>query len=289
MTSWRRLASPWTVVAALLVVLLAIGIEVGVLADIISPSVWLDVIALWPIGAIGLVAAPIVWLIGDRQPRHLAIAGLSVFTWLAVGFALHVSGSELLPVGVTAVEGPDADDAVSGHLEIELEAGRVDLEGGAIGSYRVSPIRAGGVVGAPSVFEQSDGAELRVVVVPRDDPGMYVFRGWTVSLGSGLRWTIDVAAPELSVDLTGVDVTTATLRSDASEIAIGPVSAASVIDLVGTHRVVVAEGTPIRLQGEGVVPDDWILIDGGGARSPVDGEGWLVVAEGGSHVEIWYR
>lgn len=289
MNSWRRLASPWAVIAAFLVILLAVGIEVGVLADIISPSVWLDVIALWPIGAVGLVAAPIVWMVGDRRPRHLAIAGLSLFTWLAIGFALHVSGSELLPVALTAVDGPEPGDAVSAHLEIDLAAGRVDLAGAEIGSYRVSPIRAGGVVGAPSVFEQSDGTDLRVVVVPREDAGMYVFRGWMVGLGPGLAWTLDVAAPELSVDLTDVEVTTATLRSEASEIAIGPVSVASVMDLVGTHRVVVPEGTPVRLQGEGVVPDDWILLEGGGARSPVDGEGWLVVAEGGSHVEIWYR
>ena len=57
MPSVRGRIGPWVLISLVLPVVVAGGIEFGALAGILSPSVWIDVLALWPVAAFGAIAA----------------------------------------------------------------------------------------------------------------------------------------------------------------------------------------------------------------------------------------
>jgi hypothetical protein len=204
--------SPWPFVALGLTVILVAGLVLGVLGRILSPSVWLDLIALWPLPVLGVLAGVGTWFATGRR-RHLAIVGLSTFTWLALGLGLHLSAAPWLPVAVSEVVGPPAIGLETARLVIDLEVGAVGLAAGTGVVYQVSPMRSGGEVAAPIAYEQQRGGDLSVVVVPRPDAGVFVFGGWSVALAPDLTWSLDVSASDLDIDLTGIAVTRAHLES----------------------------------------------------------------------------
>jgi hypothetical protein len=288
--SIRGLIGPWVWISLVLSAVVAGGIEFGALAGILSPAVWIDVLALWPVAAVGVVAAPIVWLSAGRRPRHLAIAGLSIFTWLALGLALHVSGSAVLPVSAAAVEAPVPSGIGSARFEVDIPDGTLVLSPTADGLYRVSPIRAGGDIGAPAAFEQVEEDEVTVVVAPVSDPGRYVFRGWKASLGADVTWNLDLTAERIDADLVGLPGAVAEFHCDRGEVTLGTVEAPSALEFSGgSHRVYVDPEMSVVFRGQGVVPDDWTLTADGTASSPVAGGGWTISTTGGATVEIWYR
>jgi hypothetical protein len=254
---------------------------------VLSASVWLDIVALWPMAAVGLVATPVVWLATGRRDRHQAIAGLSLLTWLIVGLALHLAAADFLPVAATTVLGPpDAPAAAS--LVVDMPDAVIDVGGVRSNSYRVAPLRTGGNVAAPSVLEQVSADAFTVAVVPRSDAGVFRFGGWAIGLGDGTTWTLRLAAGELDLDLTGVALAGAALRADRGVVRLGQPEIPSTVSMSGTQTVIVPRDVPVLLRGEGRVPADWSLIDGGGAESPTPGDGWTLVAESGSTVVVSY-
>lgn len=284
------LVAPWVWLSLVLSAVIGLGIQLGVIGDILSPSVWIDIIALWPVAAVGLLAAPVVWLLGGRRLRHLAIGGLSLFTWLSLGLALHLSGSSALPVSAASVMGPATAGVETARLEIGLDKGTVDLSGGSDALYEVRPIRAGGEVGAPTVFEQSLEARTTVVVAPRVDPGAYVFRGWMVALDSATTWSIDVAADRVAADVREVPLTRLTLTSSTCEVHLGQPSGSVPVELAGgSCRVYLARDIPASFVGQGAVPGDWSLAQTGVAQSPAPGDGWTISGSDGGVVEVRYE
>lgn len=289
MTPVRGRIGPWVLVSLALPLVIAGGIQFGVFSDILSPSVWIDIVAVWPIAAAGLVAGPVVWLVAGRRTRHLAIPGLSAFTWLAFGLALHIAASDLTPVSRATVVGPQVDAVESADLSVDLAEGRLQLAAGSDDLYEISPIRAGGNVGAPTAFEQPSDGAMTVVATPRDDPGLYVFRGWEISVAPAVSWEIQLSADELAVDLHGLTTPLAHLESDTSEVRLGVADGPSTLEFLGgRHRVYLDPGSAARLRGEGVVPSDWTIGVDGTASSPETGDGWTIVAGGGAVVEVWY-
>jgi len=278
--------SGWALVAGGLALVVGAGIGLGVAGRILSPSIWLDIVALWPVAAVGLIATPIVWLAAGRQPRHLAIAGLSLFTWLVLGFGLHLSGGEGLPVAEAVINGPDAASLDAGRLLIDLDGGTVVLDAADVSSYRVSPLRAGGTIGVASVLEQVRGSVLTVAAVPREDAGLYRFRGWLVELGDALRWSVEMAAGTLDVDLDGTPVSFVRLAAvERSRVHIGTTDEPAELVLEGDFIVVADAEAAVSVTGEASVPSAWSTRPGG-ADAPVAGTGWSIVVEEGATVEI---
>jgi hypothetical protein len=277
--------SPWPFVALGLTVILAAGLVLGVLGRILSPSVWLDLIALWPLPVLGVLAGVGTWFARGRRRRHLAIVGLSTFTWLALGLGLHLSAAPWLPVAVSDVAGPPAIGLETARLVIDLEVGAIDLAPGTDVVYQVSPIRSGGRVAAPIAYEQQRVGDLSVVVVPRPDAGVFVFGGWSVALDADLTWSLDVSASELDIDLTGIGVTRAHLEGERSRVVLGLASGAPELTLSGTHTVVIPDSVEATVTGAVMAPDGW-LVAGDVTTSPAGEGGWNIVIEPGSNVEI---
>jgi hypothetical protein len=276
--------SPWPFVALGLTVILVAGLVLGVLGRILSPSVWLDLIALWPLPVLGVLAGVGTWFATGRR-RHLAIVGLSTFTWLALALGLHLSAAPWLPVAVSEVVGPPAIGLETARLVIDLEVGAVGLAAGTGVVYQVSPMRSGGEVAAPIAYEQQRGGDLSVVVVPRPDAGVFVFGGWSVALAPDLTWSLDVSASDLDIDLTGIAVTRAHLEAERSRVVLGSVSGAPEVTLSGTHTVVIPDNVEAAVTGTVTAPDGW-LVGGGVTSSPAGEGGWNIVIEPGSNVEI---
>ncbi|MGF1668188.1 MAG: hypothetical protein ACFCVC_18160 [Acidimicrobiia bacterium] len=285
MTAPERDRSPWPFVAAGLAVIPALGAVLGVAAGIFSPSVWLDLLALWPVAAVGSVVGLGAWLMGGRRRRHLAIIGLSAFTWLALGLALHMSAAPWLPVASAEIAGPGVEGLETARLAIDLETGRLALAAGAVASYEVAPLRTGGAVAAPLGYEQLRAADLSVVVVPRPDPGSFRFGGWSMLLNGALTWSLDLSAADLEVDLTAVPVSAARLEADASRVVLGVPVGRPTLTLVGDHTVVVPPSVPAGVTGEVIAPDGWSTEEGS-TVAPAGADGWVIIVEPGAVVII---
>lgn len=277
--------SPWPFVAAGLAAILALGTTLGVMAGILSPSVWLDLVALWPVPVLGAVVGLGAWLIDARRRRHLAIVGLSAFTWLAIGLALHVSAAPWLPVASAQIAGPSANGLETVRLAIDLDTGRLTLDGGATAVYEVSPLRTGGAVAAPLGYEQRRLTDLSVVVVPRPDPGPFRFGGWSMLVNGSLTWSLDLAAPDLEVDLTAVPVLAVRLEAEASQVVLGAPVGRPTLTLAGNHTVVVPPAVAAAVTGEVLAPDGWSTRNGS-TVAPAGAEGWVITVEPGARVVI---
>jgi len=285
----RGAVGPWVWISILVPAVIAAGIAFGVVADILSPAVWIDIVSVWPLAGIGFVAGPVVWLAGGRRVRHLAIPGLAVFTWLAMGLAFHVSGSDLGPVSLASVVGPARGGIGVAEIDVALGTGILEVGAGSDALYEIDPIRAGGTVGAPTAFEQSDADGVTIAAVPMPDPGLYVFRGWNVLLDESVSWTIHLAAERVSADLHGLASPDVHLDSVTSEVRLGAATTASTLELAGgSHRVYVEPGSAITLRGQGAVPSDWTIGADGSAAAPASGDGWTIRTSEGATVEVWY-
>jgi hypothetical protein len=284
-TAPERDRSPWPFVAAGLAAILALGVGLGVAASIFSPSVWLDLLALWPVPVAGTVVGLVAWLIGGRRRRHLAIIGLSAFTWMALGVALHLSAAPWLPVASAEIAGPGVAGLETGRIAIDLDTGRIALAGGAVATYEAAPLRTGGAVAAPVGYEQLRVADLAVVVVPRPDPGLFRFGGWSVLVNGSLTWTIDLSAPELEVDLTALPVSSVRLEAQSSRVVLGAPVGRPTLTLTGEHTVVVPPSVPAEVTGEVIAPEGW-STQGGFAVAPAGPDGWVITVEPGALVVI---
>jgi hypothetical protein len=277
--------SPWPLVAAGLAVFPAIGMALGVVGDVLSPSLWLDLVALWPLPVLGSAIGLVVWLVGGRRRRHLAIIGLSAFSWLVLGLALHLAAAPWLPVASAAISRSSEGELASARIGIDVDIGRLVVSAGADGTYDVSPLRTGGQLGAPEAYEQQLAGDLSFLVIPRADSGLFVFGGWGVLLGPDLGWTLELSAPELDIDLSGLEVASMRLDAEVSTIRLATPSGSPEVILTGSHTFIVPSTVAFTASGDVEGPEGWPRTDGG-ITSPAGSGGWQVSVEDGSTLRV---
>ena len=205
---WRLIG----VIAGLLVL--------GVAVRLVSPAIFLDIAALWPVG----VAAPAVaWGVkkvwAGRVIAALPVAALLIFSWIVLAASFHFADLPGLPSSSADLRGPPAGEGGFETFSVELPSGRLLVAGGAGPSaYRVDMVRGGGGAGAPVAVESrgADGGEVRVIDARRplpaglgvtvDDNAWLRFAGWEVSLHPETTWRLTLTAPEISADLRNLSI-----------------------------------------------------------------------------------
>ena len=256
------------------------GVGLGMTMGILSPSLTLDLVALWPIPIAAVASAVGLWFVRRRSFRLLAIPGLLFLTWIVITLAAHLSMADWLPSASADVAASVEGGAAT--MQIELERGSVEVAGAEIEGYAVRPVREGGETGPPSVFERPGEVGLEVVAVPRDPGAWYRFSGWNVALGRSIEWGLDLTAPFVSVDVRGIDVEAAAVRAAEGEVRLGSQPDPVTLDLTGDLTVVVEPGTAVVVVGTAVVPDSW-QASPSGASSPAGGDPvWEIVVHQGS-------
>lgn len=276
--------SPWPLVAIGLAALSALGVALGVASNILSPSVWLDLLALWPLPVAGTVIALVMWLV-TRRRRHLAMVGLSLFTWVTLGLALHLSAATWLPVAAATLVGPGPPEGSTGRLVIDLDTGTLQVGAGDTASYRVVPLRTGGGVAAPLGYEQQRGTEWTAAIVPRQEPGLFLFGGWDVTLSPAIGWSLELTAPQLELDLDGLGVSAVEIGPGTSRIRLGEASGEPGLALSGNAILEIPADVPFRLVGSVTGPAGWPVTEDG-LVSPAGSEGWVITVAPGAQVEV---
>ena len=276
---------PWPVSLWLLATMAFAAVSIGILGDVLSPSLLLDLVAFWPFVAIAAVAG----LIGSFRGGALrVVAPVAILSWLATTMVLHLVGAGLLP-------------SVSGHVAAGVglsDVGTADLVIGPVDAIEMSfsdddelvsieTTREGGDT-APAVITPFVGdGRAEVVVSERPDPGYFLFSGWVVRLGVVDSWTLDLQSNRISLSTAGarqLDVTAV----GGGMVALSDVPVPSVVNLTGGFDLTVPEGVGVAVEGEAIVPDDWATTDRG-SRSPHAEVEWTVTVVAGSEVTISYQ
>lgn len=254
---------------------------VAITGGILSPAVVLDVVALWPLALPALAAGVAGFWIGRRNPRWWAAAPLLALSWLLVAVGLHLSEAAWLPSASADVAGPPAGDVSDARLEAQLDGRLVLMAGdGPEQLYALTALREGGDTGPPAVGASVGEGRADVLVAERDDSPWFRFSGWQLDLAPGVTWRLEIIAGEVSADLRRVAVSQADL-SGGGQLRLDAPIVPGRIRLRGDWTVEVPEAVAIRVEGAADVPDDWVAA-GGGRRSPVDGDGWVVELVEGS-------
>jgi hypothetical protein len=274
-------------VAWALVVLTVAVLIAGVLGGVLSRSLALDLVALWPFALPAVVAVPLAFALGRRSVRAHAVPGLLLFSWLVLAFAFHLAAVPWLPSAEADLIGPSATGPIDLHADVGNGVLGVEplASGGA--AYEVTPRRTGGSTGAPEAFEQQQPETgLAVILAESTTSPWYRFGGWDLGLANGPAWTLTLAAGRMDVDLTGLMVSRLVAEAMSGTVRLGTSRAA--VTITGDIRVVVPPGIPVEVIGEAVVPEEWEDV-AGGSRSPVAGEGWRIEVTPGSTVEVLTR
>lgn len=279
---------PMAVAAWILLVGLLIAGTAGVVGGILSRSLVVDLVAMWPLLAVVLMVGLIGWL-RRRRRRASAILPLAIFTALVLAAALHLGRWDRLPSAQARLTGPPASELSS---ETGLTAQVVgDLELGAAPDdvgYRVEPIMAGGLVGVPQATETSVDGEVTVELSAADAPSWYTFSGWRLELSPAIEWRL-VLNGRITADLNEVVVTSAAVAGSGTLVLGAPGVGGSVIAMSGDFVVNIPSGVPVEVEGEASVPDGWETA-GSVHRSPTVGEDpWRIRVEGDAPVRIVER
>ncbi|HEX2369416.1 MAG TPA: hypothetical protein VHM94_09310 [Acidimicrobiia bacterium] len=274
----KRSRGAWVV----LVVVVALFV-VAVLTGLLSPTVVLDLAALWPIG-LGLVAlAVLVGLLGRRRGRALGpLVALALVAWVLISVGLHLTGWSALPssAGDVVAEGPG-----DGPTRINVVTrGTVQVGLGSDPLYAVVPVRRGGPTTAPSVLEQVVGELSTVRVLEYPSAGWFRFAGWNVELSPDPLWTVSITSPDFSADLRQLEVAGVTVEGDGTVLLPAPTGRA-VVQVSGEVRVEIPAGSPAQVIGAAETPIGWEITDRG-ARAPVEGDGWEIVVGEGAVVRV---
>lgn len=264
-----------------------IGLAAGVAGSILSPSIVLDVVSLWPLGAPGLITFPLVRRF-RRSHRQLALPPLLLLTWLVGSAGLHAAEWAPLPSSSADARGPERGGVETVSLSADLTVGRLEASTAPLGHvYEVDVIRLGGAAGAPAASQLADEGSLRVLVSAGRQSTWFRFAGWRLRLAEGPSWSLDLAGSPLEADLTRLDLDRLVLRGDGS-VLLGAPARPAVVTVTGSFLVEVPVSAAVRVVGEATVPAGW-AEDAGGWRSPNVGVGWTVTVEAGATLEIRTR
>lgn len=281
---------PFVVAAWMVVLALVLAVSVGVVSGILSPALVVDLVALWPLVVVVVIAG----LVGSwRGRRHHARTGailpLAIFTALVFAISLHLGGWSQLPTAAARLTGPPAEELsnptrltvqISGDLVV-----RTDADGAG---YRVDPILRGGPVGVPQATETTvEGALSVVLSSAQAAPSWYRFSGWKLGLAPVVGWRL-VLNGSIDADLTGLEID-ALAMGGSGRVSLGePPDAGADVALAGDFDLSVPAGTAVRVVGPASVPSGW-SADAGGYSSPAAESGapsWTVRVTGDTPVRL---
>ncbi len=269
----------------LMVAFVAVSLAAGVIGGILAPSIVLDVVSFWPLLAAGLlIGVGLVPFRGRLPDRIMAIVPLLLITVVGLVVGLHITGWAELPSSAADVVGPPAANTSSAAIDVALGHGNLSVAAGTDEAlYTVELDRAGGPVGIPEAVERGRDP-VEVQLRERDGGRWFRTSGWAVRLHGGVAWTVDVAAPNLDVDLAAVPVTSLDVAG-AGVVRIGPIPS---VAADGDLTLVLPAGVGAVVRGPAQVPADWIETDEG--MQSLDGEVQIVIeVADGSTVKVEQR
>jgi hypothetical protein len=256
----------------LLPVLAVLTLAGLVLAEVLSPSLALDFIALWPVW---VLVALIALLVRGRRLGRVRLSGLvPVLATLLVGVLLiaHLLGWPAMPSSAPALVGPSLNGVETAALSARID-GEIRLREGAEHLYLVQPLRQGGEIGVPDAREQAAESAVVIELVPDPDPGLYAFSGWDVILSAVPTWSLTLDG-EVDADLAGLRIS-GVQAEGRGRLILGPVPGPTPVSVVGDFIIELPREVPIRIVGQASVPSDWEMLRDG-SRSPAPGNGWVV-------------
>lgn len=242
-----------------------------------SRAIVADLLAWWPVW-IGL--AIVAYLARERQVGVFRVAGLVPL--LAMGFVVifawaHVAGWSIMPSASQHLVGPDGDAYRSAELSAGID-GHIDIgEGSSTVLYRVEPIRRGGRIGVPEALEQEEGGSLAVELVEPDDPGLYSYAGWEISLSPDVSWMLELDGA-IGADLTGLAIGGLEVGG-AGSVALDAAAEETPVTVEGDFRIEIPAGSAAAVIGSATVPASWSLTENG-ATSPSGSGGWVITLVG---------
>lgn len=266
--------------------LLPVGVLIGMLgvtvAGILSRSLFLDLVAWWPVW----LAAIVVALLGHgRRVGRVKVAGvvpLLATAALLVFLAGHLQGWSVMPSSSSQLIGPTAEGSTTAALTARI-AGTVRIAAGADFLYEVEPVRLGGDIGVPEAVEQVEESSISILLEPPSDPGFYTFAGWDIVLSATPTWNLTLEG-EIDADLGGLQITGLVLGGDGV-VRLGRALQQTPASIVGEFQLIVPDGVAVRVVGVAVVPETWQQLSDGW-RSPTPGDGWVISVLTGSALSV---
>jgi hypothetical protein len=264
--------SPWPAAAWTMTAFTFVALAVAVLGSVLSRTVVLDALALWPVAALVVPAA----LLGLRGGRNRAIVPLVLITWLLGTVGLHLGGAENLPSAASTVSA-DLSGIETARLAVVIDDVSLRV---APGPFQVAPAPVGGSAGVP-VVQRVSGPTATVLTVT-DDPTRspwFRFGVFDLSLTPGVIWELRVRVAHFDMDLREVEVGGGRLEAATGRVLLGNPSGDVTLEVAGNIEISVppdAQGTAL---GTTRVPDGWFVED---PASPAEWTGWRIVVVSGS-------
>ena len=251
---------------------------------VLSRAVAADFLAWWPVW-VGLIVAAV--LLRDRYFGRIRAAGLVplVATLSAMVFlAGHILGWSAMPSSAQILAGPSADDWADASFTASID-GVVEVSAGSTGNlYVVEPARGGGQFGIPDAVERREDSSIAIRLVEDEDPGLYAYSGWKITLAPGAVWTLELDGA-VDADLSELSIGGAALNG-AGRLELGVAAAAATITISGDFDVLIDAASAASVSGVASVPDSWVLTDTG-AEAPAGGEGgWTIVVDSEATVRV---
>lgn len=277
------------VAAWMLVAAVAVATGVGIFGGILSKSLVVDLVAMWPLLAVIVVAGTIGWV--RRRKKELragAILPLAIFSAVVLAVAVHLGGWSQLPSAAARLTGSPAADLsdptlLTVHIVGELEVGPVTDGSG----YRVDPMLRGGLVGVPEAVETSVDDAVAIRVMAADAPSWYMFSGWKLGLSPEVNWRL-VLNGKIDADLSSIQIKSGAMAGSGIVTLGPPPPGGGSLVVAGEFRLTVPTDTPVRVSGAAEVPDDWVVSDTGATAPSSDdgGDGWVIEVRGDTTVTV---
>ncbi|MGF1616425.1 MAG: hypothetical protein ACFCU2_01255 [Acidimicrobiia bacterium] len=263
-------------------------VVVGLVATgFLSRAIAVDFASWWPLW-VALVAIGI-WARG-RKVGSLRLGGLVAVASVAVAAVFviaNLQGSMLMPSSAGLLTGSPDSGFDSAGLSARVPGGHVVVGTGTTGVlYTVEPLRRGGNIAAPFAIERSQDGDVSVVLSPSEDPGLFLWAGWSVGLSALPSWTLTLEG-HIDADLTALTLNNLQLTG-GGEVHLGTAIQSTPVTVSGDFVVHIPDGVPVRVVGPAEIPTDWTRTDTG-SSSPTEGQGWVVSIADGAVVEIRVR
>ena len=241
---------------------------VGMAIRLFSPAILLDIGALWPIGAVLLAVgwvAQRIW--PSSRLAYAPVMPLLIFTWLVLSVSLHFTDISALPSRSADLRGPPVEQTDFTMLAVQMSEGRLVVSGeSGPSAYQVKMARRGGGAGIPLAVEGR--GEITIIDVrdplPFDlesdlrDNAWLRFAGWKVGLHPEPTWNLTLSAPEVAVDLRGMEIAGLAVTGEGS-LKVGEVTGPVEIAVNGAFTIEVPAETSVEVIGAAVVPEDWTV------------------------------
>lgn len=271
-------ASPWPVAALSMTGFTILALAVSIGGRVLSPSLVLDLVSLWPV--LVLAIPGVVASILRPRTRLAGSSAVVLLTWLLVGLALHLASWDGLPSASADIRSSVGAESATAALAFVLEEGEAIVRAGD--EFATTMQRIGGRTGPPDV-EVAGADPVRFRVAASTATGWFRFGGVAVDLPTGPQWTVDISAPVVLLDLTGLQVGSLDVRAGSGSILLAEPTGQTPIRVSGPVTIVVPDGIAAEVTGPARVPNSWVA-DGDGFRTSGLESGWTIEVDpaGGS-------